>query len=209
MAPAAGGAPREIVVLLHGYGSNGGDLIAMAPLWRMTMPSALFVAPNGPERCQMGFGGYQWWGLTSFSLTDLAAGVRRAGPVLDAYLDELLAETGLPADRLLLAGFSQGTMMALHVGPRRAAQVAGIIGYSGMLADPQTRADEIRSKPPVLLVHGTADPVVPIRGMREAGRELRRLGLPVEDHETPGLGHMVDPTGLARGDAFARRVLGV
>ena len=208
LAPASGGPPDALVVLLHGYGSNGADLIALAPMWRHALPHAAFVAPNAPERCPGMPGGYQWWALTSFDRAAMAAGARRAAATIDAFLDAELAAASLKPDRLLLVGFSQGTMMALHVGPRRADPVAGIIGYSGMLADPLLPDADIRSRPPILLVHGDRDDIVPLRGMHEAERELKRRGFAVEAHISPGLAHGVDPAGLAHGERFARRVLG-
>jgi phospholipase/carboxylesterase len=208
LAPLSGGAPKQLVVLLHGYGSNGADLISLAPLWRQRLPDALFVAPDAPERCPGAPGGYQWWALHDLSRQALAAGARHAAPVLDAYLDDLLAEHGLAEDRLVLAGFSQGTMMALHVGVRRERPLAGILGYSGMIAGPSLDASEIRSKPPVLLIHGDADTIVPISAYRHAHAELERHGFPLEGHVTRGLGHGVDPTGIELGAKFVERVLG-
>ncbi|MDT8758872.1 prolyl oligopeptidase family serine peptidase [Sphingomonas psychrotolerans] len=207
LAPASGEAPRQIVVLLHGYGSNGADLISLAPMWRQALPDALFVAPNAPERCSGAPGGYQWWALHDLSRPALAAGALRAAPVLDAYLDGLLAEHGLGEDRMVLVGFSQGTMMALHVGVRRERALAGILGYSGMIAGPSLDASEIRSKPPVLLVHGDADGIVPISAYRHAYAELERHGFPLEGHVSPGLGHGVDPAGIELGARFVKRVL--
>jgi phospholipase/carboxylesterase len=205
LQPASGKAPRQIVVLLHGYGSNGADMIGLAPLWQAELPDALFIAPNAPERSAWG-GGYQWWALSDFSRPALAAGVRRAAPKLDAFLDAQLSEHGLTEDRLLLVGFSQGTMMALHVGPCRERQLAGIVGYSGMIADAAGLTSAIRTKPPVLLVHGSADQVVPVAATHEAERELHRLGFKVEAHVSHGIAHGVDPHGLELGRRFARRV---
>ena len=196
------------MILLHGYGSNGDDLISLAPHWRQGLPDALFVAPNAPERCPGMGGGYQWWGLSNFSRQALAAGAARAAPALEAYIDARLALHGLSEDRLALVGFSQGTMMALHVGPRRARQIAGIVGYSGMLTDAAALAREVQTKPPVLLVHGAADPVVPVTALHEAKGELQRLGFEVTSHVAQGLGHSVDPTGLRMGGEFVARVLG-
>jgi phospholipase/carboxylesterase len=209
LQPASGKAPRELVVLLHGYGSNGADMISLAPFWREQLPDALFLAPNAPERCPGGPGGFQWWGLTDFSRQALAAGTRRAAPALDGFLDAQLSEHKLAEDRLLLVGFSQGTMMALHVGLRRERQLAGIIGYSGMLADTTGLAGMVRSKPPVLLIHGSSDQVVPVGAIHEAERELHRLGIKVETHVARGIGHGVDPHGLDLGRRFAcKRLLG-
>jgi phospholipase/carboxylesterase len=208
LAPLSGGAPKQLVVLLHGYGSNGADLISLAPMWRALLPDALFVAPNAPERCPGAPGGYQWWALHDLGRPALAAGARHAAPVLDAYLDGLLAEHGLTEDRLVLVGFSQGTMMALHVGVRRERPLAGILGYSGMIAGPSLDPEEVRSKPPVLLIHGDADTIVPLSAYHHAYAELERLGFALEGHVTPGLGHGVDPAGIARGGTFVQKILG-
>lgn len=208
LAPLSGNAPKQLVVLLHGYGSNGADLISLAPMWRRLLPDAMFVAPNAPERCPGAPGGYQWWALHDLSRPALAAGARHAAPVLDAWLDALLAEHGLAEDRMVLAGFSQGTMMALHVGPRRERALAGILGYSGMIAGPALDPAEIRSKPPVLLVHGDADTIVPLSAYHHAHDELQRLGFPLESHVSRGLGHGVDPQGIELGAKFVTRVLG-
>jgi len=174
-------------------------MIALAPAWQHALPDALFLTPNGPERCAD-----QWFGLYSLARDALSAGVRRAAPPLDAYIDEVLVESGLCEEDLLLVGFSQGTMMALQVGALRWRPVAGIVSYSGVLADP--RADGVASKPPVLLIHGAADSVVPIAGHRQTDRELRRLGFAVESVVAPGLG--LDADGVRRGAEFAQRVLG-
>lgn len=208
LAPLSGGAPQQLVVLLHGYGSNGADLIGLAPMWQQALPDALFVAPNAPERCFAAPGGYQWWALHDLTPAALGAGARHAAPVLDAYLDALLADHGLDESKLVLAGFSQGTMMALHVGVRRERAIAGILGYSGMIAGPSLAIDEVRSKPPVLLVHGDADGIVPISAYRHAHAELQRHGFAVEGHVTPGLGHGVDPAGIELGARFVQKVLG-
>jgi phospholipase/carboxylesterase len=207
LAPLSGGAPKQVVVLLHGYGSNGADLISLAPMWRQLLPDALFVAPNAPEHCPGAPGGYQWWALHDLSRPALAAGARHAAPVLDAWLDGLLAEHALDESKMVLAGFSQGTMMALHVGIRRERPLAGILGYSGMIAGPSLDPAEVRSKPPVLLIHGDADGIVPLSAYRHAHAELERLGFPLESHVSPGLGHGVDPAGIAMGAKFVKRVL--
>jgi phospholipase/carboxylesterase len=209
LQPLSGKDPEMLVVLLHGYGSNGADMIALAPMWRSTLPDALFLAPNAPEYCAHSPGGFQWWALTNYSRPALAAGARRAAPALNAFLDAQLKRYGLSEDKLLLVGFSQGTMMALHVGPCREKQVAGIVGYSGMLADPRSLEGAVRTKPPVLLVHGTADQIVPVAAIHEAKRELHRHGFEVETHVASGLAHGVDPHGMELGRRFARKVLGV
>ncbi len=207
LGPASGGKPRQIVILIHGYGSNGADLLSLAPYWYQHLPNALFVAPNAPEPCPGLPGGFQWWALETFDRAALAAGVARAAPKLDAFVDAQLAAHGLTERDLVLIGFSQGTMMALHVGPLRARRIAGIIGYSGVLADPHTAG--VRTKPPVLLVHGDADPVVPIAGFHRSVAELQAMRFDLETHVSIGLGHGVDAQGLDLGLKFIRRVLGI
>src|SRR5665213_3794783 len=152
-------------------------------------------------------GGFQWWGLSSLDHNARAAGARRAAPVLDAFIDAELARAGLSEDRLALVGFSQGTMMALHVGPRRARPLAGIVGYSGMLADEAELASEARTRPPILLVHGDADPMIPIAAFHQARKALGQAGFAVDSHVSPGLGHGIDPAGLQLGGRFLARVL--
>jgi phospholipase/carboxylesterase len=207
LAPKSGGAPKQLVLLLHGYGSNGADLISFAPHWQRGLPDALFLAPDAPERSH-GWGGFQWWALSSIEEQALAAGAARAGPVLDAYIDQQLETLGLTEAELAIVGFSQGTMIALHVGLRRQRPVAGIVGYSGMLTGAPSLAHTQISKPPVLLVHGSADPVVPVVALHHAKAELQRLGLEVTAHVSPGVGHSVDPIGLRMGGDFVKRVLG-
>ncbi len=205
--PASGGAAASLVILLHGYGSNGADLIGLVPYWRGALPNTAFVSPNAPEPCPGAPGGYQWWGLSSLDAQARAAGARRAAPALDAFIDAELTRHGLGEDRLALVGFSQGTMMALHVGVRRAHVLAGIVGYSGMLADGAELAGEARTRPPILLVHGDADPMIPIAAFHHAKAALTRLGFMVDSHVSPGLGHSIDDAGLRLGGAFLARVL--
>jgi phospholipase/carboxylesterase len=200
-APAHG-KPTSLVILLHGYGSNGDDLIGLVPYWRGVLPDTLFVSPNAPQPLPGSVGGYQWWALDSLAPAARAAGVRVSAAVLNAFIDEQLAATGLSEDKLALVGFSQGTMMALHVGPRRKKQIAGIVGYSGMLADPDALAAEVKTKPPVLLVHGDADQVLPVVSIVEAERRLKVLGFDVATHVSPGLTHSIDEIGLQLGARF-------
>lgn len=163
------------------------------------MPDALFLAPNASRRM---YSGYQWWPLTAFTPHALALGAKAAAPAIDSFIDRKLAQYGLSEADLALVGFSQGTMMALHVGLRRPNPVAAIVGYSGMLTGSADLSHQKTSKPPILLVHGSADPVVPVSAMRTAEHELRRLGIDVTSHVSPGIGHSVDPVGLRLGAEF-------
>lgn len=201
LQPLSGAAPRKMVLLLHGYGSNGDDLIGLAREWQHSFPDTLFIAPDAPQRCAFGFG-YQWWALNALSPAAMAAGAASAAPVIHAFIDRKLAQHGLTEADLALVGFSQGTMMALHVGLRRERQPAGILGFSGALTGVETLAGEVRSKPPVLLIHGSADSVVPVSALHAAAHALKALDVPVQTHISQGLGHSVDPAGLKLGADF-------
>ena len=206
VAPAAGGDAKSLVILLHGYGSNGDDLISLAPYWRSLLPHTAFVSPNAPEVCPGAPGGYQWWGITGMDPAQRSAGVSRAAPILQGFIDAELARHGLAEDRLALVGFSQGTMMALHVATSRTREVAGVVGYSGMIADPAA-ISAANSKPPVLLVHGDADPMIPVQAFSTAMTMLAQAGIPVSGHVSPGLQHSIDEAGLRLGGGFLARSL--
>jgi len=205
--PADGDQPDSLVVFLHGYGADGNDLLGLAPEWAGGLPRTMFVSPNAPFPCEASPLGYQWFGFENRDAETLLAGACAAATMLDAFLDDLLKAHGLPANRLALVGFSQGTMMALHVAPRRAEALAGIVGYSGALLAPERLAGEGRSRPPVLLIHGDADPVVPYGALAAAAAGLAAAGIPVTAETRPGLPHAIDPVGLALGLRFLRRVL--
>jgi phospholipase/carboxylesterase len=200
--PAAGGKAQSLVLLLHGLGADGNDLISLAPYWARLLPNTAFVSPHAPFPCDMAPYGRQWFSLQDRSQTMILAGVKAAAPILDAFIDAQLTEHGLTEDRLALVGFSQGTMMSLYVAPRRARAVAGVVGYSGALIGADSLAVDARSKPPVLLVHGDADDIVPFQAMDAAAAGLRAAGLSVETLPRPGLPHSIDDAGLTRGGAF-------
>jgi len=209
VAPKAGGKARQLIVFLHGYGSNGDDLIALAPYWADILPEAAFLSPNAPFPCEINpYGGFQWFGFEDRSAEMTLGGTRAAAAILDGFLDAQLQARGLDERSLALVGFSQGTMMSLFVGPRRATAPAAIVGYSGRLIGAELLADEIRSRPPVLLVHGTADPMVPFASLAHAQETLEAVGVPVETLVRPNLPHAIDPEGLARGGEFLRQKLG-
>jgi len=205
--PRTGGKPKSLVVLLHGLGADGNDLIGLAPHWAPLLPETEFLSPHAPFPCDMAPYGRQWFSLQDRNPARVLAAVRAAATILDGFLDDALAERGLDAGRLALVGFSQGTMMSLHVGLRRPASVAGILGFSGRLLGPEFLAEELRSKPPVFLVHGNADELVPFESLALAKSALEEHGVPVETLARPGLGHGIDDTGLSRGGQFLRRVL--
>lgn len=199
--PVSGGAARQLVVFLHGYGANGDDLIGLSPFFGQALPHAAFVAPNAPEPCGIGGGGYQWFGLTNLNPALIAAGVRGAAPLLDAYIDDALKSRNLTYDQLALIGFSQGTMMSLDRTMRR-GDAAAVVGYSGMVADPASGLAKDARHPPVLLVHGTADPIVPFASLGAAEHALSAAGFPVETLARPGLQHGIDQEGATRAAQF-------
>jgi len=222
LPPASGRPARRLVVLLHGYGADGDDLIGLAPYLGRILPDAAFVAPHGPEPCDLSPMGYQWFGLAGYDPMNvprdpdalaarhgaMAADAARVAPLLDRFVDAELARLGIGDEALALVGFSQGTMMALQVGLRRARPCAGIVGFSGALVGAERLADEIRVRPPVLLCHGDADPMIPCEAMFLAAGGLGAAGVLVEWHLCPGVGHGIDEGGLELAGRFLSRVLG-
>lgn len=196
---AARGQVRSLVVFLHGYGADGADLLGLADVMAPHLPETAFVAPDAPERCAGGGFGYQWfpipW-LDGSSEAAAAAGLAAAARDLNGFLDARLAEEGLTADRMALVGFSQGAMMSLEVAPRRDRAVAGVVAISGRLLRPEALASEARVKPPVLLIHGDQDPVVPFADMARAGDALTAAGFETFGHVMQGTGHGIAPDGL-------------
>ena len=202
--PASGGAAKQLIVLLHGLGADGNDLISLAPLLGQVLPDAAFVSPHAPYPCDMAPFGRQWFSLQERSPEAMYAGAERARPILAAFLEQELARHDLGMAELALVGFSQGTMMSLHTALRMAEPVAGILGYSGMLIAPEHLAAEITVRPPVLLVHGSADEVVPALSMPAAELALTEVSVPVQTLLCRGLGHSIDEEGLRAGVGFLR-----
>ncbi len=208
LEPHNGGDADALVVLLHGLGADGNDLIGLASQWAPDLPSVAWAAPNAPFPCDMAPMGYQWFSLQETSGPAMLAGIQSSAPALNAFLDAQLAARGLADDRLLLVGFSQGTMMSLYVAPRRANACAGVVGFSGALLAADTLIDEATARPPLLLVHGDADPVVPVRASIMANEALQNAGFDVELMVRPGLPHGIDPEGAAAALAFIKARLG-
>ena len=205
--PASGGAAHKLVLLLHGLGADGNDLIGLAEPWGRLVPDACFAAPDAPEPCDMAPTGRQWFSLSDRSPASMAEGVARAAEALDADIDARLAALGLDEGDLVLVGFSQGTMMSLHVAYRRARPCAGILGFSGSLVGGENLESELRARPPALLIHGDVDDLVPVGALFEAATTLGACGVPVQWHVSRGIGHGIAPDGLEIGGLFLRDVL--
>jgi phospholipase/carboxylesterase len=206
------GKTRQLVVFLHGYGADGNDLIEIGHAWQGLLPDAAFVAPHAPRPCGQAPVGREWFPLTFRDPNERWTGVNAAAPLLNAFLDAELARRQLPPQALALVGFSQGTMMSLHVGLRRSVAPAAIVGYSGMLVvpedvDPEKFAAEIHAHPPVLLIHGDRDELIPVQALFHAAQGLAALDIPVEWHISSGIGHGIDEEGLRQGGEFLARRL--
>jgi phospholipase/carboxylesterase len=209
IAPQSG-RTRQLVVFLHGYGADGNDLIEIGRAWQPLLPDAAFVSPHAPRPCGQAPVGREWFPLTFRDPDERWNGVNAAGPILNQFLEAELQRHGLSPAALALVGFSQGTMMALHVGLRRPAAPAAIVGYSGLLVAPASGAleamhHEIVARPPVLLVHGDQDDLIPAQALFQSAQGLAALGVPVEWHLSQGIGHGIDGEGLRHGGEFLAR----
>lgn len=207
---AASGTTKSVVVFLHGYGADGADLLGLADPLAPHMPDTVFVAPNAAERCVGNPMGYQWFAipwLDGSSEDTAMQGLARAGEDLNGFLDDLLEEEGVTASQIVLFGFSQGTMMSLQIAPRRSEPVAAVVGFSGRLMNPEALRAEAKVKPPVLLIHGDQDDVVPPQSMNEAGEALTVAGFDVYAHIMKGTAHGIAPDGLSIALAFMREKL--
>ena len=202
------GETRSAVVFLHGYGANGADLLGLADPLAEHLPYTLFVAPDAPEACPGAPWGFQWFPIPwidGSSEEESMAGMNRAIEDLNAFLDALMVDEDLLPEQVVLFGFSQGTMMSLHVAPRREDAVAGVVAFSGRLLSPELLADDVKCRPPVLLVHGDQDDVVPIQSLPEAAEALQAAGWKeVFAHVMKGTAHGIAPDGLSVALAFMR-----
>lgn len=201
--------PKHVVIFLHGYGADGADLLGLADPLAPHLPGTAFYAPDAPEPCANNPFGRQWfpipW-LDGSSEAQARDGMARAVDDLNAFIDKVLADEAIGPENLALVGFSQGTMMALHVAPRRDKAVAGVVGFSGRLLSPEALT-EARVKPPVMLIHGDADPMVPFADMGLAADALAGADFEVYTHVMKGTGHGIAPDGLSMALAFLREKL--
>ena len=209
---AKSGSATSLVVFLHGYGADGNDLLGLADPLAPHMPDTAFVAPDAPDPCTNNPLGFQWapipW-LDGSSEEQATLAMCASIDDVNAMLDALLGDLGLTPDRLILLGFSQGCMISLHIAPRRAQPIGGVVGISGRLLVPESLNAEAVSKPPIMLIHGDADDVVPFASMQEAGQTLSAEGFEVYAHVMRGTGHGIAPDGLSVALAFMRDKLGI
>lgn len=203
--PSGGAPPKQIIILLHGYGMNGQALLNFVPYWRPAFPDALFIAPNAPEPLPSAPGSFRWWALDDYRGRAQAAWADRVAKSLQSLIDTERMEFGIPASQVALVGFSQGATLALHMGPRQPDRIGAVVSYAGMLADPARLAHDLQSRPSVLLVHGDRDTLIPVGAYRAAKDTLEELGFIVEGHVAKGVGHTIDDDGLNRGYQFLTR----
>ncbi len=202
LPPKSGGIPKQIMVLLHGYGSDGADLIGLGQYWGEQFPDMLFVSPNAPAVCASNPGGYEWFPLAADRIAGRIEGAAIARPVVIDLLTDLWAQTGLSARDTVLCGFSQGAMMALNVGTSLNVAVRGIVAFSGAFIPPEGFGDRVFAKPPVCLIHGELDGVLDPAYSREAAAVLSAAGFAVNSHVSVGVGHGIAPDGLDYASAF-------
>ena len=205
--PIRGTTPRFLVMLLHGIGADGHDLIHLAPYFAQILPEGEFFSPHAPFPYGMGSIGYQWFALHDHTPAMMLSGIRTAAPILDHTIDHALTTRQLSDDQLVIIGFSQGTMMALHVMPRREKPCAAIVGFSGVLLDNDVPSTAIRSRPPTLLIHGEDDMVVPFQALKLSESYLMAAGFDVTTCRCPGLGHSIDDIGLQAAKHFLMQKL--
>ena len=203
--PADGGEISQLVILCHGLGADGNDLIGLAPHFAHVMPNAKFLSPNAPFPCDMSPSGYQWFSLQERSEEAMLTGAQMAHPIFDAFIDQQLETHNLTEDKLALIGFSQGTMMSLFTAPRREQAVAGVVGYSGRLIGKDLTSEETRCRPPMVMINGDKDELVPAHLQPIAVEALSAVGIEIEGHIRPGLGHSIDEEGISIAREFLQR----
>ncbi len=203
--PADGGEISQLVILCHGLGADGNDLIGLAPHFAHVMPNAKFLSPNAPFPCDMSPSGYQWFSLQERSEEAMLTGAQMAHPIFDAFIDQQLETHNLTEDKLALIGFSQGTMMSLFTAPRREQAVAGVVGYSGRLIGKDLTSEETRCRPPMVMINGDKDELVPAHLQPIAVEALSAVGIEIEGHIRPGLGHSIDEEGIRIAQEFLKR----
>lgn len=208
LAPLNGGPARQLVVLLHGFAADGEDIISLGNQWQRMLPDAAFAAPTALEFCRTPPMGHEWFDPSSPNPDDHWRGIEAASPIINAFIDGELASHGLGNDALAIAGFSQGAIMALHVGLRRTPPPAAIVSYSGTLIGVEQLPDEFPQPPKVLLVHGEADDIIPVEALHHTEAALTAASIPVKAHVAEGIAHGIDGESTWLGGGFLREAFG-
>ncbi len=206
-APKLGQKPESMVILLHGLGANGMDLLGLARYWERALPKTIFLSPDAPFACDMAPVGFQWFSLQDWSPQSMLKGVEAAAPIVEEYIAAMTAKYDIAPEKVALAGFSQGTMMSLYVAPRLPFRIAGVLGYSGALIGGEGLVGPAIQKVPVHLIHGDDDTVVPIEAYHASKDALESVGFDVSGGMTSGLGHGIDDDGIESGAAFLSKIL--
>jgi phospholipase/carboxylesterase len=212
--PAPSGTARQLVIFLHGYGADGNDLIGLGQEWASILPDCAFISPHAPDPCSASPMGRQWFPLTFRDPHERWRGVNEAAPVINAFIDQQMKETGLPASKIALVGFSQGTMMALHIALRRSEPLAAVIGYSGLVVlehgkGPESLTEHITARPPLFLAHGDQDEVIPVDALFMSTDALSAAETPCQWHVSTGIGHGIDGEALRHGGLFLKQAFGI
>lgn len=208
LAPSAGQKAENAVIFLHGLGDSGAGLIGLGEEWRSGLPNTLFLAPDAPAPCDMNPFGYQWFSAQDWTPSVVLAGVKKSAAPLNAFIDAVIEKNGFTPDKIALVGFSQGTIMSLYVAPRRTPSLAGVLGYSGAIVGGESLPRERASAPPIMLIHGTADTVIPFEASAHAAAQLQNVNINVSLLPCQGADHCITAEGLREGLIFLRRVLG-
>jgi phospholipase/carboxylesterase len=189
------GVARHIILLLHGLGADGADLVDLAHWGVGGAEDIIFIAPNAPFSCDMTPFGYQWFSLREWTEVSMYQGLEEVYPILNQAINAMLDRFGLDDQSLSVVGFSQGCMTALHVMLRRPNPCAAVIGFSGALVAGERLIKEVTARPAICLIHGTHDMVVPYASLAIAKQYLHDAHISVEIHSRPGIGHTIDPIG--------------
>lgn len=198
--------PKQLIIMLHGYGSNGENMIDLAGSFSSTLPDAYFIAPNAPADHEHGYGGYQWFSLISRDENFILEGINYASNILNNYIDEQLARFNLIDNQLILIGFSQGAMLAIYAALRRMSKIAGVISYSGSVIGDKFLSNEIKSKPSILMIHGDNDDVVSPISLDLGIKTLRENQIPVKGLMCKGLAHSINLEGIKEAITFFKEI---
>ncbi|WP_376963901.1 alpha/beta fold hydrolase [Azospirillum sp. A26] len=206
LAPASGAAARRLVILLHGVGSSGADLMPLAQSWRQALPDTAFVAPDAPQPFDMG-NGHQWFSIAGVTEENRPARVAAALPALVELIEAERQRAGVAPADVALVGFSQGSIMALHLAMTAPERCGAVVAFAGRIAAPVVTPDGSGRRPPVLMIGGAADSIMPPAVVQAAAAHFRSAGFAVEEQLLRGVPHTITAAGAQLGLDFLQRVL--